>query len=64
MELVKASAQLYAAALGYSTLKKVLKAIRTKDLNEDLNTCIHNHFFVSSFLRFCFSFLHSYFYIV
>ena len=43
--LVKASARLSAAALGYSTLKEVLKATHTKDFN----TCIQNHFFVSSF---------------
>ena len=45
MELVEASARLSAAALGYLTLKEVLKAIHMKDFN----TCIHNHFFVSSF---------------
>ena len=51
MELVKASARLSAAALGYSTLKKCSKAIHRKIL-------IHVFIIISSFPRFFVSVSH------
>ena len=51
IELVKASTRLSAAAINYSTLKKC----------SDLCVQIHVFIIISSFPRFCFSFLRSYF---